>query len=65
MLRAIVTPGAGSLRKGDIRRTGLTAAGFDQDYHFMLVEIAGDEMFFHAITRTGATVDWGTVARRK
>jgi 3',5'-cyclic AMP phosphodiesterase CpdA len=60
-----VSGGAGSLRRGDIRRTGLTAAGFDQDYHFMLVEIAGDEMSFQAISRTGATVDRGTVTRRR
>lgn len=60
-----ISGGAGSLRRGDIRRTGLTAAGFDEDFHFMLVEIAGDEMFFQAITRTGATVDGGTVRRRK
>lgn len=60
-----ISGGAGSLRKGDIRRTELTAAGFDEDYHFMLVEIAGDEMFFQAITRTGATVDSGKVQRRK
>jgi predicted phosphodiesterase len=59
-----ISGGAGSLRKGDIRRTELTEAGFDEDYHFMLVEIAGDEMFFQAITRTGVTVDWGTVPRR-
>ena len=60
-----ISGGAGSLRKGDIRRTDLTAAGFDQDYHFLLVEVAGDEMFFQAISRTGATVDHGMLRRRK
>ena len=30
----------------------------------MLVEIAGDEMFFQAISRTGATVDRGTIRRQ-
>ena len=60
-----ISGGAGSLRQGDIRRTDLTAAGFDQDYHFMLVEVAGDEMYFQAISRTGATVDHGMLRRRK
>lgn len=60
-----ISGAAGSLRKGDIRDTGLTAAGFDQDYSFMLVEIAGDDLYFQAISRTGATVDSGKIERRK
>ena len=42
----------------------MTAAYFDQDQSFMLVEIAGDELFFEAISRTGATVDAGTIRRQ-
>jgi 3',5'-cyclic AMP phosphodiesterase CpdA len=60
-----ISGGAGSLRRGDIRKTALTASGFDEDYHFMLVEIAGDELFFQAVSRTGTSVDWGTVRRRE
>jgi hypothetical protein len=30
----------------------------------MLVEIAGDDMFFQTISRAGATVDRGAVSRR-
>jgi len=41
-----------------------TAAYFDQDQSFMLVEISGDEMFFETISRTGKTVDSGTVRRQ-
>jgi hypothetical protein len=37
---------------------------FDQDQTFMLVEIAGDRMFFQTISRTGRTVDSGTIDRR-
>ena len=33
-----VSGAAGKLRKANIKNTGLTAKGFDQDYHFMLVE---------------------------
>jgi hypothetical protein len=59
-----ISGGAGSLRRDDIRPSGLTARGFDTDYHFMLMEIAGDELFFQAIGRTGDTVDAGVLTRR-
>jgi hypothetical protein len=51
--------GGGALRRGDIRRSDLTAAGFDQDTHFMLIEIAGDTLYFQTVSRTGQTVDSG------
>ncbi len=58
------TEGAsGSLRKGDLRKKGLTAAGYDQDRSFMLVEIAGDEFHFQTVSRTGQTVDSGVIQR--
>jgi len=58
------TEGAsGELRKGDLRKTDLTAAGYDQDCSFMLVEIAGDELYFQTISRTGRTVDSGMIRR--
>jgi predicted phosphodiesterase len=58
------TEGAsGSLRKGNLRKTALTAVGYDQDRSFMLVEIAGDELYFQTISRTGVTVDSGVIQR--
>jgi hypothetical protein len=60
-----ISGAAGSLRRGDLRQSWLNAVGFDDDYSFMLVEIAGDELFFQAITRTGATVDSGRLERRR
>jgi hypothetical protein len=57
-----VSGAAGSLRPGDIRPSPYTARGFDQDYHFMLVEISGDALYFQAISRAGTTIDAG-VAR--
>jgi hypothetical protein len=57
--------GGGALRRGDIRQSNLTAAGFDQDTHFLLVEIAGDTMYFQAISRIGETVDAGQLTRAK
>jgi 3',5'-cyclic AMP phosphodiesterase CpdA len=53
----------GQLRKGDLERSDLTAAGYDQDQTFTLVEIDGDQLFFETITRTGVTVDAGSVRR--
>ncbi|MEO5896848.1 MAG: metallophosphoesterase [Vicinamibacterales bacterium] len=61
-----VTGSGGQLREGNIdRSSGLTAAGFDTDLAFLGVEISGDQMFFNAISRTGAVVDSGVVNRRK
>jgi 3',5'-cyclic AMP phosphodiesterase CpdA len=58
------TEGAsGSLRKGNLRKKGMTAAGYDQDRSFMLVEIAGDDLYFQTVSRTGQTVDSGVVRR--
>jgi hypothetical protein len=59
-----VAGSGGQLRKGDLRPSGSTAAGFDQDRSFMLVEITGDQMSFRAVSRTGRTVDSGVIARR-
>jgi hypothetical protein len=58
-----VSGAGGRLRKGDIRATDMTAKGFDSDNHFMIVEIAGDDLYFQAISRTGETIDSGVVHR--
>jgi hypothetical protein len=60
-----ISGGAAKLRRGNIRKTELTAKGFDQDRHFMLVEIDGDRLWFQAISRTGKIVDSGMIVRRK
>ena len=54
---------AGELRRGDLRKTVLTAAGYDQDRSFMIIEIDGDELSFQAISRTGKRVDSGIIKR--
>jgi hypothetical protein len=54
----------GQLRRGDISPTPLTAAYFDQDQAFMVVQIVGDEMRFETISRTGRVVDSGVIPRR-
>jgi 3',5'-cyclic AMP phosphodiesterase CpdA len=59
-----VSGSAGQLRKGNMSPTDQTAAYFDQDQSFMLVEIAGADMFFQTISRTGKTVDSGVIHRQ-
>ena len=59
-----VTGSGGQLRKGDLVPSETTAAGFDQDQAFMIAEVDADTLFFQAISRTGATVDAGTIPRR-
>jgi len=61
-----VVGSGGQLRKGNIdKRTGLTAAGNDQDQSFMIAEINGDQMWFNAISRAGQVIDSGVLTRRK
>jgi acid phosphatase len=60
-----ISGAAGSLRLNDIRPTAITARGFDTDYSFMLFEIAGDELFYQVITRTGHGVDDGSIIAGK
>jgi hypothetical protein len=63
-IQYFVSGAAGRLRKGDIRRSNTTAAAFDEDQSFMIVEIAGDQLFFEAVSRTGRTVDSGVLPNR-
>jgi predicted MPP superfamily phosphohydrolase len=59
-----VSGAAGQLRKGNMRAADQTAAAFDQDQSFMAVEIAGSDMYFQAISRTGQVVDSGVIHRQ-
>ena len=59
-----VNGSSGELRRGDVHPSALTAAYFDQDQAFSLVEIAGDDLFFEARSRAGRTVDSGVIHRQ-
>jgi 3',5'-cyclic AMP phosphodiesterase CpdA len=59
-----VSGAAGQLRRGNMRPTEQTAAYFDQDLSFMLVEIVGDDLFFQVLSRAGKTVDSGVIRRQ-
>jgi DNA repair exonuclease SbcCD nuclease subunit len=58
-----VAGASGALRKGDIRPSDLTARGFDDDNSFLLMEVAGNELYFQAVSRTGKTVDAGVIRK--
>ena len=60
-----VNGSAAKLRKGNIGESGMTAKGFDTGYAFMIVEIAGDEMYFQTIEAGGKTIDSGVIKRRE
>src|SRR5262249_31670462 len=62
-IQYFIVGSSGQLREGNIGKTDLTAKGFDRDNTFMLVEIAGDDLFFQTISRTGETVDSGHIMR--
>jgi hypothetical protein len=52
---------AGQLRAEGLSATEFEAAGFDKDRAFMIVEIAGDNLYFQTISRTGKIVDSGAI----
>jgi hypothetical protein len=53
-----------SSRRGDLQPTDLTAAGFDRDLHFMLIEISGTTLRFEAVLRNGEVVDAGRIEKK-
>jgi predicted MPP superfamily phosphohydrolase len=59
-----VSGAGGQLREGDIDPTDITAAEFDQDRSFMVIEVMGDEMRFESVARTGRVVDSGIIRRQ-
>lgn len=56
--------GGAKLRSNDFRLGSVTESGFATDRSFMLVEIAGNELYFQVISRKGETVDKGVIRRR-
>ncbi len=61
-----VSGAGGQLRSGDVKRgSALTDKAYDQDMHFMLFEVAGDQLYFQVISRTGETVDTGVLPNQR
>jgi len=55
--------GPAKLRDHDTHPVTLTDVTFDTDRSFMLVEIAGKDLYFQTISRTGTIVDKGVLHR--
>lgn len=59
-----ITGAGGEVRKNNVKKNSpLTEKAFDTDLSFMLIEIAGDELYFQVISRSGETVDSGVIKR--
>ena len=57
---------AGKLAPGDLDNgSPITAKGFDSDNAFLVAEVIDDQLYFNAISRTGAVVDSGIILRRQ
>lgn len=57
----IVLGSSGQLRPHDVHPTQETEKAFDTDRAFLLIEIAGDQLYFQAVGRMGETVDTGVL----
>ncbi|HEX8339155.1 MAG TPA: metallophosphoesterase [Pyrinomonadaceae bacterium] len=61
-----ISGAAGKLRKGDVKKgSPLTAKAYDADMSFMLIEFTKDAMHFQVISRTGETVDSGSLPNQR
>jgi 3',5'-cyclic AMP phosphodiesterase CpdA len=60
-----VVGASGSVRAGDLQPSSYQAKGYDGDLSFMLVEIAGDAMYFRAVNRVGEIIDRGKIVKTK
>jgi predicted MPP superfamily phosphohydrolase len=61
-----VSGAGGKLREGNVKENSpLTEKYYDADMSFMLMEVANNQIYFQAISRTGETVDSGVIANVK
>lgn len=55
---------SGKLMRNDFKSPDAMAKSFDTDQSCMIVEIAGDQLYFQTISRTGQTIDFGELPRQ-
>ncbi len=60
-----VAGASGAVRIGDLRPSSYQAFGYDRDLSFMLIEIAGDALYFRTVNRLGETIDRGKIVRTR
>jgi predicted phosphodiesterase len=56
---------SGQLRRGGLTPSPITAAGFADDQAFTVMEIAGPDLTFQTLSRTGRIVDSGVIHSRR
>lgn len=61
---AYFVTGAGGQDVRTLRRSAATAASFDREQTFTAVEVAGADLFFQTVSRSGVTVDAGVIRKR-
>ena len=60
-----ISGAGGKLRAGGVGVSQVSAKSFDRDMHFMLIEIVDDKMHFQVVSRTGKTIDSGTLIKQR
>lgn len=63
-IQHFITGAGGQLRRGNIRQSTQTAAGYDRDNSFMIVEVTDDTMWFESLSRQNEIVDSGVIDRK-
>jgi hypothetical protein len=56
---------SGMLRRGGITPSNITAVGYAEDQAFTLMEVAGSELRFQTIARSGKMIDSGIIQSRR
>lgn len=61
-IQYFVSGGAGKVRQGDLdHKSDISAVGYDDDNHFMIIELDEKEIAFKAISKNGAMIDSGVI----
>jgi hypothetical protein len=61
-IQYFVTGAGGKTRRGDVDLgSSIRAASFDEDNHFMIIEIEDNQVSFQAISETGDVIDSGII----
>lgn len=60
-----ISGAAARTRRAGIAPSPIEGAGFDGDCTFMLVEIAGDTLYYQVVSRTGQTIDVGKLDKNQ
>src|SRR5262245_20092562 len=61
-IQYFVTGAGGEMRRGDVnRKSPFRAASYDEDNHFMVIEVEHEQINFQAVSETGKIIDRGAI----